>query len=129
MLWMTTLLGCLSVGDSVPQNEFAESLAPAFCSKEKECSRGLYQSQYYDRADCIATWEVDLALQLDILDERGCGYDDAAAAALFDGLLEMSCEAYYEGEELAELSADVFTGCEGTTGGTTTYYYYGYEDY
>jgi len=128
MIWMASLLACLTVGDSVEEDAFAQTFAPVFCAKERECRRGLYQSLYYGRRDCITTWEGDLSDQVDSLADRDCGYDASAAAAAFESLRDMTCDDYYEGEELAELVADVWSGCAATTGYTTTYYYYGYAD-
>ena len=129
MIWIPLLLGCLTVGDAVPRDEFAETFAPLFCARDKECARGVYETLYYSRSDCIASWEADLRVQLEVLDDRDCGYDEEEAAAAFDAIKEMSCEDYYEGDELASLSGDIFPGCSDST--TTSYYsyYYTYYDY
>ncbi len=130
MSWLfVALTACLSVGDEVPEDEFAEAFAPLFCAREAECAKGLYQSLYFDRADCVAHWEQALADQLDTFDDFGCSYDAGEAADAFDTIKDMSCEDYYEGEDLADLSADIWADCS-SYGYTTSYYgYYTYYDY
>jgi hypothetical protein len=122
VLWM---FGCASVGDTVAEDDFAATFAPLFCDREKECARGLYDSLYFDRADCIAHWELSLADQVARYGDADCDYDAKEAASAYEALAELSCDEYYEGEEVAALGQDIWPDCSDTT----TSYYYGYYTY
>lgn len=87
---------------TIPQGEFAESIAAVSCDRIRECMRGSFDSIYFGMEDCRVENERSLQALVKQLDEADCDYDAVAAADLWVLLDEMSCEKFYENEFLDE---------------------------
>ena len=92
VVWVTALVACAPPTEA----EFPEAWAKVVCSREKECDRGQFDSNWEDMDDC-RTSRADAADQLlDIWDVFGNYSEDAAGECLSD-MRAASCEEVENG--------------------------------
>lgn len=106
-LFLSLLLtGCFGVGE-VTESNWTEKFSDVYCNQLEKCSRGFFESEYSDMADCLDEVQDDAEDQADNLDDLGCDFDEEEAQQCLDSFHKASCEDVYEADYLDDCE-DVF---------------------
>jgi hypothetical protein len=97
------LCGCASAPDTIPKADFATELAPLFCDRYKECSRGGFDSDYADKSECESDQTTVWGETLVAFETAGCAYSESGAGEFYGLVLDMTCGEFYAGDVASEL--------------------------
>ena len=89
--------GCFGVGE-VDEDNWTEKYANVYCKQTETCARGLYESEFSDREDCIDEVQDQLEEQEEVYDELNCDFDEAEAQECLESFNSADCESVYEGD-------------------------------
>ena len=100
------LAACNSVG-KVDEDNYAEKSAEVYCRQIEKCSRGFFESEYSDYADCVDEATNDFEDTMEAADDANCDFDEDEAQACLDTFASSTCEDVYEGDAYDDCE-DVF---------------------
>ncbi len=89
--------GCFGVGE-VSEDNWTEKYADVYCKQTQTCARGLYESEYSDREDCLDEVQDLLDEQAEVFEELNCDFDEAEAQECLESFHSADCESVYEGD-------------------------------
>jgi len=111
--WIAPLIAALATGcvGAVDEDNYAYKYSPLYCSKTKECFRGLYDSEWADMNDCVETVRDDVEDLIDDMSDAGCDFEPKEAKECITDLSASSCEEYYEGDAFADCGLNKIWDC------------------
>lgn len=86
---------CLSAcgdPDYIPRDAFPSTAGQVICERLRECSRGVFDRDYFGMKDCVHHHALALREIDEFFDNLGCDYSEDGAARAWRNVQSMSCE-------------------------------------